>query len=188
MNRRTNILARLRRRRSRVGHAMLALFASASLAAGATPCPAMSGPAAATTESIPSHDHASMAGHEHAHGGASHHGHGGAEQVALAAHRHVHDAPPTHPTEHPLGHCPHCPQSALLTHSGDASHRLCALDDATANAHSGALQSPLLYVLPQPPVEFAVSLLLRPPDIPFARIVRAHSRVALNLQHCVFLI
>jgi hypothetical protein len=31
-------------------------------------------------------------------------------------------------------------------------------------------------------------LLLRPPDIPFVHVVRAHSRVALNLQHCVFLI
>jgi hypothetical protein len=187
MKARTNILARLRRPRSRVGQAMLALFASASLMAGAMPCPAMSGPASAATEPAPSHNHGSMVGHEHPHG-ASHHGHDGAEEVALAAHRHVDDAQPTHPTELPVGHCPHCPQSALLTHSDDASHRLCSLDDATANAHSGASQSPLLYVLPQPPVEFAVSLLLRPPDIPFAHIVRAHSRVALNLQHCVFLI
>lgn len=193
MKRHTNILSRFRPRRSRVGRAILALFVAASLTAGASPCPAMNAPSAAANGdpvAVP-HEHTGATGHEHAHGAAMHDGHDGTPPSALAAHLHARPMSPADASaaHHPPGHCPHCPQSSLLTHSTDGSHRFCAVDDATSNTHSGASLTPLPHALPfELAAEFSIPSLLRPPDIPFARVVRAPSRVALNLRHCVFLI
>jgi hypothetical protein len=188
MSRRRNILARLRRFKSRGAAHVITTFAVAYLLAGVAPCAAASSGAFAGTAIIA--EQAEVSQHRHAQheshdvGAHAQHGHG---DGGLAA-PHV-----PAPSEHGGDHCPHCPAAvegaSAAGHGGD--HRSCAaLEDLTNAAASHAKDAPqpsavLIVAAPftQPP-PLASPLLAQPPVI---AAIRA-SNVPLNVRHCVFLI
>jgi hypothetical protein len=172
---RTNILARIRRRRATLGRLVLAFFAVASVAIGAVPCFAMG----AATKGDPVSHH-----------GASH------SDSALGSHDHSHPAThggATQPDESPLSpnRCPHCPLAASMPgHTPDNSHSFCAaVDDTSERAQPSPPSLLQKHVLLAPLLDLAPPSVLPPPGIAASRrLAPAFSPVALNLRHCVFLI
>jgi hypothetical protein len=178
MNRRTNILGRLRRWKAGAARYVVASFAAAYLSAGVAPC--------AAAASQPVDDGSAVAiGQQHSDGAHSQHGHEGHGRM-----------PATHQTapalaEHGSEHCPHCPPAlegaAAIAHGND--HSSCAaLADLTNVAASHAkdapqplmpLFAPAAFTLPPPlasPLAASPSRAVRIPTVP------------LNVRHCVFLI
>lgn len=177
MNRRTNILGRLRRWKGGAARYVVASFAAAYLSAGVAPC------AAAASEPMDNGDAVAM-GHEHAaaHSQHAHQGHG-----SMPANPETAPAP----DEHGSDHCPHCPSAlegaAAIVHGND--HSSCAaLADLTnvAASHAKDASQPLTPLFAAAAFTLPPPLASPPPRAP-SRAVRIPT-VPLNVRHCVFLI
>jgi len=194
MNRRTPILARLRKHRFGLGRAALAVFAVASVAAGAAPCFAMAvaGPA------DPVADHAAQHGTDRSVQHGADHSVADDTQAGHVAHQHTRASATTeagtaspashHNTPH---HCPHCPLAASMAgHESSNSHAFCSAVDATSDqVQPSASPAVLKHALLLATLEIPHALPLRLPDAVITR-TRAprYAAVAINLRHCVFLI
>ena len=170
MNRRTSVLAVLRRQRGRLGRFVVACFALASFTITSAPCFAM---AAAKVDAV---EHAA-----HSHGDA-HHGHAmdhGGSAPAIG-HDHGPGAPP----------CPHCPLSAAMpNHMPSSDHSFCSAYDEPAD--QTCFSSPPLakHVVLAPTFETPPPLVFHPPPKFSAHAIGLErSAIALNLRNCVLLI
>ncbi len=179
MNRRTNILERLRRWKAGAARYVVASFAAAYLSAGVAPC------AAAASKPIDNGDAAVAIGQEHA--GAAHSLHGHEGHVSMPAT----PAPEPAPAGHGSDHCPHCPSAlegaAEIGHGSD--HSSCAaLEELTNVAASHANDAPQQLTTLFAPAAFTLPPPLASPlPAPPSHAVRIPA-VPLNIRHCVFLI
>lgn len=164
MNRRANILARLRRWKTGAGRYVVASFVAAYLSAGAAPCAA-----AAATQAT-----ADAAGAAH--------------ELGANAHEHhtVHD---DGADDAPRGHCPHCLTDAGALPMQAADHSSClALEELTNVAAPQAKDAPPSLAPPLGPAAFTLPPPLASPAAPPSLRAAAIPHVALNVRHCVFLI
>jgi len=170
MNRRTSVLAVLRRQRGRLGRLVVACFALASFTITAAPCFAM---AAAKV------DAGEHAAHSH---GQAHHGHAMDHGGTAPAMQHDHGSG--------APHCPHCPLGAAMpNHAPSSSHSFCSAYDEPAD--QTCFTAPMLtkHALLAPAFETPPPLVFHPPlrSSPHTSAFK-HSAVALNLRNCVLLI
>ncbi|HEY3518446.1 MAG TPA: hypothetical protein VGL98_15460 [Gammaproteobacteria bacterium] len=183
MNRRANILSRMRRWKSGAGRYVVGAVAVAYLSAGAAPCAAAGRETHEVNAAV--HEHVIVADQSHAAheqrdpGAHSHHGHqahGGAVVT--------HQGSPA-PTDSGSRHCPHCPPGAPI----DDDHSSCfALEDLTnvGAAHAKDTSQPLVPLFV--PAPFTLPRPLASPRAPPPLLGAGGSPVPLNVRHCVFLI
>ena len=170
MNRRTSVLAVLRRQRARLGRFVVACFALASFTITGAPCFAMATAKADAGEHV---------AHSHGHGDHGHAMHQGDNGPAMQ-HDHRSGAP----------HCPHCPLSAAMpNHSPSSDHSFCSAYDERADQTCFSPPSLAKHVLLAPTLETPLPLIFHPPPRSSAHTTGIqHSAVALNLRNCVLLI
>ena len=183
MNRRTNILARLRRWKTGAGRYVVGSFAVAYLTAGVAPCAMASRPTKDVDTVV--REHVDVAHDRHVlherqgvvHSQLDHEAHGGTTAA--------HETAPA-PADNRSEHCPHCFSGTVIAHGDDRSSCF-ALEDLTNAAASHAKDAPqpfapsfgpAAYTLP-PPLAAARPPPLRAVGVP---------PVPLNVRHCVFLI
>ena len=182
MNRRANILGRLRRWKTGAARYVVGLVAVAYLAAGVAPC-AMAASRAADDIDTVVRDHAVAheglavnEPHAAAHLQVGHEAHGGNGAP--------HDSAPA-PANDGDGHCPHCFSGTTVSHAADRSSCVAFEDLANAASHAKDAPQPLA-------PSFAVAAFMLPPPLapPRPPPLRAAGipPVSLNVRHCVFLI
>jgi hypothetical protein len=171
LNRRTSVLAVLRRQRNRLGRFVVVCFALASFAITGAPCFAMSiakvDSSPHTAHSLDHRDH----GHAMDHGGTA----------PAMQHDHGSGAPP----------CPHCPLSdAMPNHAPSSDHSFCSAYDAPADQTSYTPPSFVQHVLLAPAFATPPLQIFHPPprSSPRELLRIQRSTIALNLRNCVLLI
>lgn len=171
MNRRTNILAVLRRQRNRLGRFVIACFALASFTITAAPCFAMAAAKVDAGEhAVHTHGHADH-GHAMDHGG----------NAPGMGHDDGSGAPP----------CPHCPLNAgMPNHAPSSDHSFCSAYDEPVDQTCFSPPSSLAkHVLLAPTFETPPPLLFHAPPRPSPIAVGIQrSTIALHLRNCVLLI
>jgi len=183
MNRRTNILGRLRRWKSGAARYVIAALAVTYWSAAMAPCAmaAMHEAGGALHEATVVHD--GPAHHEqHASNGHSHHGH---EAHGGSAAAHDHGAPA------PAEHCPHCPHavgSSSAIACDDAQVSCLSVDDLKNAAASHAKDSPQPLVPLLGPAAFTLPPSLASPRASPPLRAAPVALVPLNVRNCVFLI
>ena len=171
MNRRTSVLAVLRRQRRRLGRFVVACFALASLTITAAPCFAM-----ATARA----DAGEHAAHAHGHGDHGHAMDHGSSAGATGHDDHGSGAP----------HCPHCPLGAAMpSHASSSDHSFCSAYDEPADQTLVTPPSLAKHVVLAPAFEAPPPLTFHPPPRASAHTTDIQaSAIALNLRNCVLLI
>ena len=183
MNRRANILSRMRRWKSGAGRYVVGAFAVAYLSAGAAPCAAAGREMHEVHSAV--HEHVNVADQNHAAheqrdpGAHSHHGHEAPGGAVV-----THDSSPA-PTDSGSRHCPHCPAGTAI----DDDHSSClALEDLT-NVGASQAKDTLQLLMPLfAPAVFTLPPVLASPRAPPPLRAVGVPPVPLNVRHCVFLI
>jgi hypothetical protein len=172
MNRRANILRRLRRFKTGGARYVVASFALAYVSVGIVPC--------AAAEVEVDSDAAAVREHTAAQVGHAHHGHE-AHNVAAAANG------AGAPTDDGARHCPHCLAGAAMAHA--VEHSSCfALEDLTNVAASHAKDVPQPLAPSFGPAPFTLPPPLASPAASPPSHAAAVPSVPLNVRHCVYLI
>jgi hypothetical protein len=167
MNRRTNVLAVLRRQRGRLGHFVVACFALASFMAGSAPCFAMA------FVNVDAGEHAA---HSHGHGDHSRAiGHG--DSVPALQHDDGSGTP-----------CAHCPLSAAMPNHTSSSHSFCSAYDEPADQTLSTPPSLAKHAMLAPAFEIPPLVVHPPPRASSHGAGIQRSTIALNLRNCVLLI